>query len=654
MTLQNAFGNLATEAKQDSAIAKLTSVDNKLPAQNLGRLPAAILAALRDYAPGYSTGGTGTTEITADPDGALITRGSVLTDEGSSRVNFANSSIAVSIGSGVFTNGSATVTGSGFSTRVIDKGDYIKLDADAESAWAQVESIDSDTSITLVNNYAGTGGAGASSRAMVKPVTGTGGTIAVSSGTCTLASGTTINQTTSIERLIDYSPLGVNLGITVSQRIANNDTYIEIRDPSATAKYFCRIRLSGTTNTAAICETGYNPTTAPSAAETESTTVTLPNGATTAAARVFRIESVLSATRYYCDNMLMAEHRKVGPHPNDPMLLKVSTVNAGSAPATSTTVTVDHLLAQNFNALNVAPSSGNDRMVADSAPVDTFTGSAGALNADALIIDCAKYRCLFVQVSGTFSATVTFQASNFADFTGVLTNGATSAAGAIVTSTTGAGMWVLAPVGRYIRFRATAWTSGAAVVTVHATQQPPSRAVQITAYNGTQAVTASVTGYPTAAASADALANPTVTKIDATTLRFNGTSWDRARNNVNTTTGDTGAKTASFAGATQTNFNAAGAFILINMGTVTGTTPTLTAQVQISPDGGTTWVNVPGAVTPSITASGTTLLTVYPGVTPAANAAVSYPLARTWRLNYTIGGTTPSFTITNVQVSYIN
>ena len=37
----------------------------------------------------------------------------------------------------------------------------------------------------------------------------------------------------------------------------------------------------------------------------------------------------------------------------------------------------------------------------------------------------------------------------------------------------------------------------------------------------------------------------------------------------------------------------------------------------------------------------------------SANAAVSHPLPRTWRVVYTIGGTTPSFTITNVHVAYI-
>lgn len=134
---------------------------------------------------------------------------------------------------------------------------------------------------------------------------------------------------------------------------------------------------------------------------------------------------------------------------------------------------------------------------------------------------------------------------------------------------------------------------------------------------------------------------------------FNGSTIDRQRGNWNTNTGDTGAKTASFAGATQTNYNHRGVSIVINMGTVTGTSPTFTAQVQGSADGGTTWYSIPGAVTASITTTGVTPLTVYPGATVAANASISYPLPRIWRLNYTIGGTTPSFTITNIQTAYI-
>ncbi|MDH4425074.1 MAG: hypothetical protein QE495_01355 [Acidovorax sp.] len=202
---------------------------------------------------------------------------------------------------------------------------------------------------------------------------------------------------------------------------------------------------------------------------------------------------------------------------------------------------------------------------------------------------------------------------------------------------------------KWFRVRATAWTSGTQTWTMvpgtYATEPIP--IAQVTA---TQPV--SVSGYPTAAASADGLANPTITQVGAAQLAYNGATWDRLRGNFNVNTGDTGAKTTTGNGATQTNFNARGATVAFNIGAVTGTSPTAVFKLQGSADGGTTWYDIPGAATASITASGVYVLQVYPGVAAVANAAVNGPLPRTWRAVWTLGGTTPSFTITNVQVAY--
>jgi hypothetical protein len=188
--------------------------------------------------------------------------------------------------------------------------------------------------------------------------------------------------------------------------------------------------------------------------------------------------------------------------------------------------------------------------------------------------------------------------------------------------------------------------------------------VDVTRVQGTVTVD---TELPAAAALTDATANPTVPLIGAGALLFNGTTWDRQRNNVNTTTGDSGAKTVSFNGAAQTNHNARGAYITILLGTVSGTTPTLQFALQYSPDGGTTWVGF-GPAAGNLTATGQTgLLAIYPtnwsqaaGSAPAniASAAtaslyMNAPLPRTWRITYTIGGTTPSFAISSVNVNYV-
>jgi hypothetical protein len=169
-------------------------------------------------------------------------------------------------------------------------------------------------------------------------------------------------------------------------------------------------------------------------------------------------------------------------------------------------------------------------------------------------------------------------------------------------------------------------------------------------------------------AAADGVANATVlSRVNAQNSNFNGTNWDRQRGNADIATGDTGAHTTTFNGAGQTNYNARGAYITLIVGTVSGTTPSMVPTLQWSPDGGTTWVNFGPAMT-AITASGNYTFAVYPtnlsqaaGATPAnlstgatQTVLINTILPRTWRVVYTIIGTTPSFTLTGVWANYVN
>ena len=152
--------------------------------------------------------------------------------------------------------------------------------------------------------------------------------------------------------------------------------------------------------------------------------------------------------------------------------------------------------------------------------------------------------------------------------------------------------------------------------------------------------------FPAAAAAADGYTNPTITHEGADSFLFNGATWDRERNNSNQTVEASAARTASVAGATVTNFNSSGAVVTINVTAVSGTTPTLVGKLQFSPDNGGTWFDYDSkTVTATISAIGTYILKIYPGLTAeVANGAVGLPVPRTFRMYYTIGGTTPSFT----------
>jgi hypothetical protein len=591
--------------------------------------------------------------LNIDDFGSLQTRGAVLTDEGTFRANFANTSLFVGIGS-VTVSGN-TVTGSGFLTSEAHINDYFKIAADADTFCQQIDSIDSDTQMTLKAAYTGAA-SGTGNRSLVFPFTGSGGSLAVASGALTMTGGTTVSAITGIKRYTDYGPLVYRARVTVSQRIANQEIHIGLEEDAATTRWFARFLLDGTVNTTAKCETGRNPTGTPSAAETQTTTVALPNGATTATARDYRVELLTESVRFYIDGVLVAEHSNTIPHQHDEMTSHVEIRNGGTAPASSTTVTVDYLTGKNHNKLEIGVMSDAERIVAAQPPLIPFTYSVAgviAINTDLLVIDCSQFRSLFIQCNsmGT-TGVVTVQWSNEPTFAQPITATLFSESGATSTTFNAAVLRVVNVMARYCRLRlTTATTGGTTTLNCWGAQSPYIPAVTTQQVGGT----VGVTGYPTAAASADGLANPTVTQIGAAGLLFNGTTWDRARGNVAVSVEASSAKTATGSGAAITNHNARGVQLFVNVGTVTGTTPTLVVRVQAQDPVSSNWVDIPGAATASITATtGTTpvLLTIYPGTTATANSVINLPLPRTYRLAWVVGGTTPSFTF-SVGAQYI-
>ena len=141
-----------------------------------------------------------------------------------------------------------------------------------------------------------------------------------------------------------------------------------------------------------------------------------------------------------------------------------------------------------------------------------------------------------------------------------------------------------------------------------------------------------------AAVMSDSAGNPTAGTIAGANMLFNGATWERARGNVAITLDALISKTASFNGATLVNVNARSAIFEIRATAWSGT-GTFTAKLQQSIDGGTTWIDVPGAVTPAISAIGSTLLIIDRDMIAVANSVIPYPLARHIRVYYTWSGT---------------
>lgn len=90
--------------------------------------------------------------------------------------------------------------------------------------------------------------------------------------------------------------------------------------------------------------------------------------------------------------------------------------------------------------------------------------------------------------------------------------------------------------------------------------------------------------------------------------------------------------------------NKVGIMLFLSITAASGTTPTLDVKLQAKDPTSGTYIDVPGAAFAQKTAAGTDSLVIYPGVAATANRSVSTVLPNLWRLVWTIGGTTPSFT----------
>jgi hypothetical protein len=348
--------------------------------------------------------------------------------------------------------------------------------------------------------------------------------------------------------------------------------------------------------------------------------------------------------------------------------IKLSTAITGTAtvtpsysllPVAPVLPTLSYITNGTQNADTLSSDSGQNALVTtgNRKEVSFTTTTAQAVAST----DASNYRFVSVQITSQGgSSTVTFQTSNDNStwVTCKLSNPNSTNTG-VLGATSSTGMYAGPVPGRYFRLNVSGIASGTTAGVVEFFSQPNTSWIQSIAIqdiNGNPAV-------PQAGSVGDNITYGMASQMYA----YSGANVERWRNNLNTTTGDTGAKTGNFQGATQTNYNAAGAVITLKIGTVSGTVTTFQTGIEFSYDGGTTWLALT-ALGANITspASGNTIVWyLYPGngaVTPAAvaggsaatqwnQAAIALP--RTWRFSATIAGSSPSITFTSVNVNYI-
>jgi hypothetical protein len=112
------------------------------------------------------------------------------------------------------------------------------------------------------------------------------------------------------------------------------------------------------------------------------------------------------------------------------------------------------------------------------------------------------------------------------------------------------------------------------------------------------------------------------------------------------------ARTVTGVGATGANGSGSGIIVYTNITAIAGTTPTLALNLQVQDPVSAAWVNLPGTTFPTRTATGLFATVVYPGAI-AATDIINMGVPRVYRLAWTIGGTTPSFTFSTAVASLL-
>jgi hypothetical protein len=221
--------------------------------------------------------------------------------------------------------------------------------------------------------------------------------------------------------------------------------------------------------------------------------------------------------------------------------------------------------------------------------------------------------------------------------------------GSAALSTTSNGNYLLGVAGSLtVRVRATAWTSGTATIYAEGTSAPAgvflSRSIP-TGLNsigtvglnaGTNSIGKVDSELAAAAALADAVANPTVPKVGAAELLYNGSAWDRERGSVEATVLTSAARTATTNSSDQTNYNHNALLLFIDVSAINATpsvTPQLDFKDPVSSEYEPIWI-----ANAALTAAGEYVYMFALGGSGSAgeyDEAVNILIPRTWRVTMT-------------------
>ncbi len=141
----------------------------------------------------------------------------------------------------------------------------------------------------------------------------------------------------------------------------------------------------------------------------------------------------------------------------------------------------------------------------------------------------------------------------------------------------------------------------------------------------------------TQSASADGATNPTLLSMSSFPSLFNGTTWDRWRNNFEGTALISAARTGTTNSADIINYNGRGVTLFLNVTAASGTGG-LTVNIQVKDPVSGSYFTAYAAAAAVIT-TGLKAYNAFPGAAGAGNYTntVNFQIPRTFRIGVTVG-----------------
>lgn len=343
--------------------------------------------------------------LNLDSDGHLITRGLVMSDEGSFRDCFIGTSLnSVLTGTLTFQNGSTTVTGVGtaFTTEILGlEYDAVKLSTAPEIDFSVVSTVESDTSLTLASAYTGTSGNGVGNQTRWLKTISAGSSISVSTSDVHITNGVVNDALTGIQSTYsDYGPLVAEFYGSIDNSITNRTVVFGLQDVMGDPTSQVTVQFDGVTNSGLfVTSVSGSPD------DTDSTYFSLPGTSTYFDEHKYRISFSNNRATLSVDGIAVASNTLHIPAPYTD-LYTVAYIKNNGVPSGNTTLTLDFIYLADVNRIEIDSAFDESLHTSISGPNDTNNVAVTVTPYNALRVTPSSTQILFEPFSTDINAEI--------------------------------------------------------------------------------------------------------------------------------------------------------------------------------------------------------------------------------------------------------